>query len=275
MFFEISYRCGGVSERGRRRFLLHNLEGGILLDFCNFGIINTHIYYSYIKEADWAALNALCPLLPAERQAQLERRQAAHSAQSIAATALLAFALQYHEVDFKNIPLQFIDFARLISDEGQEALRRFPGDWILSASGQPFPDGIRTTQGRQYVSLSHSGSLIAVALSDKPVGLDVQEAVPSDASAIFRRFAHPEEKMWMGSAPEKEAFLHWWTCKEAAVKLTGEGLAHPFSKFAVLPAEQDCCYHTSLDGKPVSLRCLSFGEGIAAIACYSKSFPLK
>ncbi len=167
-----------------------------------------------------------------------------------------------------------INPARLLGDEGRDALRRFPGDWVLSASGQPFPDGIPIKQKQRYVSLSHSGPLIAVALSDKPIGLDVQEAVPADASAIFRRFAHPEEKMWMGNATG-EAFLRWWTCKEAVVKLTGEGLARPFSQFAVLPAEQDSCYYTSLADKPVSLCCLPLGKGIAAVAHYSTPFFLK
>ncbi len=95
--------------------------------------------------------------------------------------------------------------------------------------GKPFfPDG------RFHFSLSHTRTLAACAVSDLPVGVDAETLRPLRprlASVVLTR----EEEDWLASRPNfDEALLTLWTCKEALVKRSGEGLQFR-PKEAVLP----------------------------------------
>ncbi|WP_083942384.1 4'-phosphopantetheinyl transferase family protein [Sanguibacter suarezii] len=76
-------------------------------------------------------------------------------------------------------------------------------------------------------SLAHGGGLVAVALGDLPVGVDVE---PNPSAAVVRRVAdhlHPREREMVLSAPEgvrAEVFARLWSRKEAYLKGTGIGL---------------------------------------------------
>lgn len=75
------------------------------------------------------------------------------------------------------------------------------------------------SRGEAYFSLSHSGELCLCALSDAPVGADVQE-VRAVKLSVARRFC-PDERQWLLSlAPEEQtdALLALWARKEAWVK---------------------------------------------------------
>ena len=86
-------------------------------------------------------------------------------------------------------------------------------------TGKPFfPDG------RFCFSLSHTRSIVAVAVSDRPVGVDA-ETIRSVRQGVAERCMGPEELAWIANqAEENEALLTLWTCKEAMVKRSGQGL---------------------------------------------------
>ena len=70
-----------------------------------------------------------------------------------------------------------------------------------------------------HFSLSHSGPYAMCAVSDQPVGVDVQK-VKSVHLSIARRF-HFRERDWLAEQPaerQMEAFFRIWTRKEAWVK---------------------------------------------------------
>lgn len=70
-----------------------------------------------------------------------------------------------------------------------------------------------------FFSLSHSDRYMLCAVSDAPVGADVQRMRPVKLS-LARRF-HPAERDWLSRLPEEEregAFYRLWTRKEAWVK---------------------------------------------------------
>lgn len=70
-----------------------------------------------------------------------------------------------------------------------------------------------------HFSLSHSGRYAMCAMSDEPVGADVQQVRKVNLS-IARRF-HIRERDWLGQYPPAEqpdAFFRLWTRKEAWVK---------------------------------------------------------
>lgn len=69
-------------------------------------------------------------------------------------------------------------------------------------------------------NLSHSGDLLAVAVSDQEVGLDVQKRTEKGYPFLRARLKAEEQT---------EDFFRLWTAKEAYVKLRGNTLAHTLS----------------------------------------------
>lgn len=79
--------------------------------------------------------------------------------------------------------------------------------------------------GGPAFSLSHSGGRVLCALSDRPVGADVQQLRPYNP-ALARRFFTAEEGTWLEAQRERDlAFTLLWSLKESYVKLLSGGIA--------------------------------------------------
>lgn len=79
-------------------------------------------------------------------------------------------------------------------------------------------------------NLSHSQGLALCAVSyHGQIGIDLECIRPmSDVEALAKRFFLPREYALMRSLSphqQQEIFFRYWTCKEAYLKATGEGLA--------------------------------------------------
>lgn len=83
-------------------------------------------------------------------------------------------------------------------------------------SGAPYIKG-----DNHYLSLSHKDGYMVVALSDRPVGVDIERVVAKDA---YFRIAdnYFAEKIAAGDA---DAFFRGWTRRESFGKMLGEGLS--------------------------------------------------
>lgn len=93
-----------------------------------------------------------------------------------------------------------------------------------------------------HFSVSHSGGIFLCALSDEPVGIDIQEYKnrPDEAERcrkIAARFFHPDEVDAL-DADTVLAFYNIWTAKEAYVKLTGDGIDGDFSGFCIFDLDE-------------------------------------
>ena len=107
-------------------------------------------------------------------------------------------------------------------------------DVNIGAQGKPMIEGIN-------FSLSHSGDYVLCALSDTPVGVDIQKAEARTASHVERlvdRFFTEDEKLAMeklgrGTAEYEKMFFAIFSCKEAFIKCTGEGLSRDLRSFTV------------------------------------------
>ena len=121
-----------------------------------------------------------------------------------------------------------------------ETALTFSANGKPSASGQPF-------------NLSHSGEYAVLAVSDLPVGVDIERCSLRHVRVAESVFTQAELQ-WMNEAPE-ERFTLLWTLKEAVSKALGLGLELKFSEFDVLPLLRDA---------PLSLR----GETL-----YAKALP--
>ena len=87
-----------------------------------------------------------------------------------------------------------------------------------------------------HFNLSHSGTLVACALGNRPVGVDIQNIVKLRRSLVNYTMSEAEIAQLdaMTSVEEQELFFtRLWTLKESYVKATGTGLSHNFPSFAV------------------------------------------
>ena len=103
------------------------------------------------------------------------------------------------------------------------------------------PELAREERGKPYFpgapqyhfNLSHSGPFALCALSDRPVGVDIQVVRPAWSPKLVDRSCTPEERAWLavlGDRPEDFAAL--WACKESMGKESGYGLPYPPSRLA-------------------------------------------
>ena len=85
-----------------------------------------------------------------------------------------------------------------------------------------------------HFSLSHSGIYAMCAISDNPVGCDIQKI--SDArTQVARRFFTQTEQSYLQGLPDSQSqFSQIWTRKESYVKMKGLGIsACPLTSFDV------------------------------------------
>lgn len=85
-----------------------------------------------------------------------------------------------------------------------------------------------------YFNLSHSGRYAVCAVSDYPIGIDLEKKVDKNHT-IARRFFHENEVRVLeqinGENIANRTFLEYWTMKEACVKQVGKGLQIPLDSF--------------------------------------------
>ena len=158
-----------------------------------------------------------CTAFPARRRRNAERRPDVRAiyAQKIgrrpgseAADRLLRYAL--HQV----CPDAPVPLLRAKMKNGKPFLPEYPGF---------------------HFSLAHSGAWAVCAVSEYPLGVDIEQ-VRELRRGIAERFFSPEECALLEGGGDA-AFFALWTLKEAAVKASGEGLARGLSHARVTMAE--------------------------------------
>lgn len=102
---------------------------------------------------------------------------------------------------------------------------------LHSPPGQP----PRLLDDQAFISLSHSGEGLLLALSAQPIGVDLEAAArPLAADALMRRCFPPGEvRQLLGLTREhrREAVLASWLLKEAAIKWRRSSLAAELSEW--------------------------------------------
>ena len=121
---------------------------------------------------------------------------------------------------------------RLAGETGHQGAWKLLEELYREETGEDLPPVVRTERGKPYFpdspyhfSLSHTPRHAVCVLSDRNVGVDAEET---------DRRVHPGLAGKILSVPERErvdrsddprlALLRLWVLKEAAAKLTGEGL---------------------------------------------------
>jgi 4'-phosphopantetheinyl transferase len=201
----------------------------------------------------WGAPHAaLLNQLPAEEQRRIERcRHDADRYRSLAA-ALLPRLVIAHQI---KQTLARIRFER-------------------SQSGKPF----YPSDPGFHFNLSHSGSIVALAVGATPVGVDVEQTrISRDSEAIAKRFFTADEQHWLASfndAERERRFVALWSRKESLLKASGEGVAGGLNSFSAIPRE-DSELAVDYRGRLWFLRSYPTLPGYALALCSgSPGFPL-
>ncbi len=101
-----------------------------------------------------------------------------------------------------------------------------PPEFDYTAEGKPFILG----RPDIHFSFSHSGNVALCALSDQPVGVDVEVPRKITPSLVSYTMNDREQEQINASADPALRFLYFWTRKEALLKLTGEGIRNDMTQ---------------------------------------------
>ena len=115
---------------------------------------------------------------------------------------------------------------------GHEAGRELLASLYRAETGEDLPEIRVTDRGKPYFvtgkwhfSISHTSHHAFCALSERPVGIDAEELDRNINLRLADRILSPGERAQFDAAADKRlALLTFWVLKEAAVKLSGEGL---------------------------------------------------
>ncbi len=114
----------------------------------------------------------------------------------------------------------------------------------LKAHGKSADEIRYNEHGRPYLNgldfnISHTGDYVVMALSDFPVGCDIEQ-IRRGKDSIIKRFFSTSEKEWMEDAKNRQAaFCQIWTARESYVKYTGEGISLDFQRYEVKIASSE------------------------------------
>lgn len=165
------------------------------------------VYYSNVASISAAKIDELIPTLTHWRQEATENiKQNQNHKLSVAAGVLYARAIKNAGISPDTIVLE--------NSHGKPYLRDYPD---------------------VHFSLSHSGDYAMCAISDSPIGCDIQKISDTRPQVARRFFTQAEQLYLQGSEDPQVEFTRIWTRKESYVKMKGLGIsACPLTSFDVI-----------------------------------------
>lgn len=103
--------------------------------------------------------------------------------------------------------------------------------------GKPFIVGLKDF----HYNYSHSRDWLACAISDQPVGIDI-EMLREISIGLAKRYFTDKEYSYITSAPAEsqlQRFYQLWGMKEAYVKMLGQGLRIELNTFSICIGDHD------------------------------------
>lgn len=103
-----------------------------------------------------------------------------------------------------------------------------------------------------FFNISHSGKMVVCAVSDKPVGVDIQQITPYKEKTAQRVCNEIELKKIAESDDKASEFTKIWSKKEAFLKKSGDGIA--------ISDIKDCILNTTVKSERIGDYWLSCAE---------------
>lgn len=181
------------------------------------------IFLTNISDMDEDSFNKGLKLVPEYRREKVMRyRFKEDSRRSLAAGLLLNYATKVYSICYKEAVSDTGIIQVGITDLINKYDSTFDYEIEYVSNGKP----VYRNQDIHF-SLSHSGSYVVCAVSDKNIGVDI-EGIRRNAIKVAKRFFTTAECEWIGS--DVHRFSRIWTLKEAYAKLTGDGIAAAVSR---------------------------------------------
>ena len=125
-----------------------------------------------------------------------------------------------------------LESCELSGRTGHQAGRELLDTLYREATGEDMPPIAVTDRGKPcfvdspwHFSISHTHRHAFCALAMHPIGIDAEELDRKVNLKLAEKILSPGEKAQFDAAEDKQkALLTFWVLKEAAAKLTGEGL---------------------------------------------------
>lgn len=120
-----------------------------------------------------------------------------------------------------------------------------------------------------HFNLSHSGTRVLCAISDRAVGCDVERLRAARLAVAKRCFCAAEYRALLDCADEAardRLFYQLWTLKESFMKATGLGFQLPLNAFQLQITENGISVAQQLDARPYCFRSF-FTDGYAYALC--------
>lgn len=124
---------------------------------------------------------------------------------SLGAWRLMEFSLKRHGFSAKNV--------------------------VIGKNGKPECEGI-------YFNLSHSADAVLCAISDVPIGCDIEKVTEAPMEVAESYFGKSERQYIAAAKSSADAdrrFFRLWTIKESYMKMTGEGISLSPDRLEVKP----------------------------------------
>ena len=118
-------------------------------------------------------------------------------------------------------------------------------DVRISADDKGCPFVLAPDDTGLYCSVSHSGIYVAAAVSDAPVGIDIEKIEKPDMELAGRICTADELKLLEDNADK--GFCRIWTVKEAYLKCIGTGITDISDLQAVYSTDLPSGYTSSID----------------------------
>ncbi len=125
-----------------------------------------------------------------------------------------------------------LEWAAIGPGEGHEAGRALLQKMYRAHRGCDMPLIVTEARGKPrfaddslQFSISHTKHHVFCAISDRPIGIDAEEADRDIDLRLAEKILSPTERVRYEEAPDKRtALLKLWVLKEAAAKQSGQGL---------------------------------------------------
>jgi len=139
-------------------------------------------------------------------------------------TSFLAAANRYH---------QPLDRQRAIAGKLllREILMRYfgyPHDVLQRVARTPLGAPV-LLESTHHLSITHAGELVACAVGDAPVGIDLEQAPIEAFESCLRAFGASITAALMKKADPASEFLYLWTRTESVLKARGTGIINDLS----------------------------------------------
>lgn len=147
------------------------------------------------------------------------------------------------------------------------SLRNQDINFLRNSYGKPF----LTHEPSIYFNVSHTRNAIAVALSDRETGVDVERKGLPDKDAARKAFTGCEyNRVYSGEVDEDTRFYEIWTRKEAYLKWLGKGWAETIPDPGILKPDIDGMLRTIRRGEYFISACSENANEIGDLAIVSE-----